>query len=94
MNSYNKLRVHLTDKPQRTQQRLETNDAYGVLKVKTRTTPLYEQTLDRAWHIALQALSVPVTETLRVLSMLNPDAMTDVSMAGLSDISGQLGSEE
>lgn len=64
--------------PKELQQRLETEEAYEIWrKAKTWTTPLYEQTLDRVWHIALRELAAPATELLYVLSMLNPDAIPD-----------------
>ena len=63
---------------QELQQRLETGEAYSIwLKAKTWTTPLYEQALDRVWHIALEELSAPSRELLYVISMLSPDAIPD-----------------
>ena len=41
------------------------------------TTPLYEQTLEKVWNIALQELSGSAIELLQVISMLNPEAIPE-----------------
>ena len=65
-------------KPKELRQRLETEEAYDIwLKTKTWTTPLYEQTLESVWHIALRELPAPTIELLYVLSMLSPDSIPD-----------------
>ena len=64
--------------PKELQQMLETGEVYDIWsKSKTWTTPLYEQTLDMVWHIALQELSTSAKELLYVISMLNPDGIPD-----------------
>lgn len=64
--------------PKELQQRLETEEVYNIWrKATTCTIPLYEQTLDRVWRIALEELPAPAIELLCVISMLNPDAIPD-----------------
>lgn len=65
-------------KPKELQQRLETKEIYNIWQKRgTWTTPLYEQTLERVWSIALQELSASARGLLYVMSMLNPDAIPD-----------------
>ena len=64
--------------PRELRQRLETEEVYEIWqKAKPCITPLYEETLDRVWHIALKELSASAIELLYVISMLNPDAIPD-----------------
>ena len=64
--------------PEELQQSLETKEAYDICrKPKTWTTPLYEQTLDRVWQIALEELPASAIELLSVIAMLHPDGMSD-----------------
>lgn len=65
------------------QQRLGTEEAYHIwLKPKTWTTPLYEQTLDRVWQIALEELPAAAIELLYAISMLNPDTIPEKMFDG------------
>lgn len=64
--------------PEELQRMLETREVYNIwLKMKTWTTPLYEQTLETVWNIALQELSESAIKLLYVISMLNPEAIPE-----------------
>lgn len=64
--------------PTELQEKLMTREAYDIWrKPKLWTTPLYEQTLDKVWQIALRELPESAVKLLLVLSMLNADAIPD-----------------
>ena len=64
--------------PEELQQTLKTREVYNIwLKTKMWTTPLYEQTLETVWNIALRELSASAIELLYVISMLNPEAIPE-----------------